>query len=58
MLGAITTKFGTQMYYDKFSSKQKLQVCKQQQKPQATKTCNYCLCVYLAYAVSSYNQTW
>ena len=31
MLGYLTSKPGTLMYYDKFSSKQKLQVCKQQQ---------------------------
>ena len=32
MLGALTTKVGIQMYYDKLSFKQKLQICKQQQK--------------------------
>ena len=31
VLGLLTTILGTLMYYDKFSSKQKLQVCKQQQ---------------------------
>ena len=30
MLGSLTTELGTLTYYDKFSSKQKLQVCKQE----------------------------
>ena len=37
MLGAITTKLGTLTYYDKVSSEQKLQVCKQQQTASGNK---------------------
>ena len=37
MLGPLTTKLGTLMYYDKFSSKQNLQVCKQQQTASGNK---------------------
>ena len=37
VLGAIITRLGTLMYYDKFSSKQELQVCKQQQTASGNK---------------------
>ena len=37
MLGLLTTILGTLMYYDKSSSKQKLQVCKQRQTASGNK---------------------
>ena len=37
MLDPFTTKLSTLMYYDKVSSKQKLQVCKQQQTASGNK---------------------
>ena len=37
MLGAITTKLGTLMYYDKFAPKQKLQFSKQQETASGNK---------------------